>query len=344
MRVSYPTLFQKIRNQAIDLSNMLVEYATIPPLEGDSFFEKYGVGNVVGGIDKPYERLSAYEILLEILSDHEIEQFRAIHKGTPYYFMGWTAFQIEDFEKGVFYMDSGISEDIRKLGLTDPTDFSRRTPGINFMLLETGNQVAAATAAGLIRSMEDAFAEFSRLSGVQMDRNEFIDKFVIGSGLFLDNTFRTVLTSLYSFVLEFETRQRELKVRSSAGTSIEPFLTHLFKGCLVFETLLKLTPPGDTQTTLRPAIDAHNQNLGIDTSLLPAHMTLEKVANHYKELIRQNKSFKDVSFATAYGIRNTVGHKLAWLDIFQQDQNIYPQLYQAVLGACLWTIYKLWVE
>ena len=344
MKASYPAQYQHIRGASIDVSNILVDFMAIPRSEGDSFFEQYGVGNVVGGIDKPYERLSAYESLLEILADHDINQFKAIHKGTAYYFMGWTAFQIEDYEKGVFYMDSGISEDIRKLGLTDPKDFSRRTPGINFMLLETGNQIAAVTAASLITLMEESFLEFSKLSGAQLDRHTFIDKFVIGSGLFLDNTFRTVVTSLYSFVLEFDTRQRELKIRSSEGTSIEPFLTHLFKGCLVFETLLKLLPPGNRASTLRPAIDAHNRNLSIDTSLLPSHMTLEEVANYNIELVKQKKPHQDISFATAYGIRNTAGHKLAWPDVFQQEKDVYPKLYKAVLGACLWTIYKLWVE
>lgn len=344
MKTSYPALYQQIRGILIDVSNMLVDFMAIPPGEGDSFFEQYGVGNVVGGIDKPYERLYAYELLLEILSNNNINQFQSIHKGTAYYFMGWTAFQIEDFEKGVFYMDSGISEDIRKLGITDPTDFSRRTPGINFMLLEIGGQVAAATAIELINSMEKVFVEFSGLSGVKLDRHLFVEKFVIGSGLFLDNTFRTVVTSLYSFVLEFDARQRELQIRSSEGTSIEPFLTHLFKGCLIFETLLKLKPPGDAHDTLRPAIEAHRSTLGVDTGLLPSRTTLEGVTNYSTELLRHRKPYQDICFATAYGIRNTTGHKLAWPDIFQQDPDAYSKLYKAVLGACLWTIYKLWVE
>lgn len=327
--------------------NLLSDFrnaSTTTSVDGDNLFQTYGIGNLTGGlINMPYERLKGYEMLLTILADQDIDHFRKIHKGTPYYFMGWTAFQLEDFEKGVFYMDSAISEDLRMLGPSYDINFGQTTPGINFLLLESGGQVAVDVATKLINAVEGDLTIFSQKASVTFNKDLFIQKFIKDSGLFRQGTFRTIVTSLYSFILEFQSRQVQLRLRSSEGGSIEPFLTHLFKGCVIWESLLKLLSPGDTKRTLWPAIEAHNTRLGIDLSLLPNEKTFEEVAILMRDMVTQSKNYQNISFATAYGMRNTTGHKLAWPDIFQNDDKVYEELYRAIVGALFWTIYKLWV-
>jgi hypothetical protein len=343
---SFNELYVLANGQAIDTENLLTDFEKVSEKDGsgDQFFEKYGPGNTVDGLVKPYERMKAYEVLLKLLAEHNLAHFRAIHKGTPYYFLGWTAFQIEDYEKGVFYLDTAISEDLRLLGSTYDINSGKSTPGINFILLTGGSHVAAKEATELKNLVKDELADFSNKSGLTITEDIFIQKLIKDSGLFRDNTFRTIITSLYSFILEFESRQTQLFIRSSDGGSIEPFLTHLFKGCLILESLLKLLPPGDTKKTLKPAIEAHNRELGIDINLLPRDKTLEEVIALMRTLEQNKESYPNVCFATTYGLRNTTGHKLAWLDAFQKSELVYQDLYKRILGAIFWTVDKLWVE
>jgi len=84
------------------------------PRDGDAFFETFAPGNVLFFIDRPYERFSDYEELLTILRNEDPQKFLRMHKGTPYYFLAWTAFDLRNYEKALFYMDAAISEDIRK--------------------------------------------------------------------------------------------------------------------------------------------------------------------------------------------------------------------------------------
>lgn len=344
--LSFPNLYIIITGRDINIENLLPDFMATPAGQGDRLFEKYGPGNIIDfPLDRPYERMKAYEVLLSIFEDFNSNHFMEIHKGTPYYFLGWTAFQIEDFEKGVFYLDSAISEDLRLLGPAYDVNSTQGTPGIDFLLLTgSGNQVALATAAELMHLVENEINYFSGKAGVTLTKDVFVQKFIKESGLFRDGTFRTIVTSLYSFILEFQSRQKQLEIRSSEGGSIEPFLTHLFKGCVVFESILKLKPPGNTADTLSPAIDAHITDLQVNRSTFPRRVGFEDVVNKMNELSTQGSPFQDICFATAYGMRNTTGHQLAWPDVFKDNPQAYEQLYKAVLGAIFWTIFKLWIE
>ncbi|QQG47870.1 MAG: hypothetical protein HY044_02170 [Candidatus Woesebacteria bacterium] len=341
----YQLFYALANGRAIDTATLIEEYEQIKPLEGDAFFEKYGLGNINGITLYPYERLKGYEIVLDVLESHNPTHFREIHKGTPYYFMAWLSIQMEDYEKGVFYIDTSISEDLRLLGSAWDINASEPTPGIKFTLLIDANiQVASDAAIKLETLVSQELMAFSSAAQVSLSKDLFIQKFIKDSGLFRNGTFRTIVTSLYSYILEFQSRRTQLKIRSSEEGSIEPFLTHLFKGCVILESLLKLKAPGDTAQTLDPAIRAHNATLGIDLDTFPRKTSFEQVINNMVNLKAQNADYKNVCFATAYGMRNTTGHQLAWPDVFRTAPETYEQAYESILGAIFWSIYKLWVE
>jgi hypothetical protein len=118
----------------------------------------------------------------------------------------------------------------------------------------------------------------------------------------------------------------------------------LFKGCLVLESILKLLPPGSKKQTLGEAIKAHNTRLGMNLSLLSEHVgSLDKLMLWTNELLERGESFESVCFAVGFGLRNIAGHKLAWPDVFQKDDEVYLHLYKRILGAIFLSICKLWV-
>ena len=66
------------------------------PESGNRFFEAFSVGNTVNITDRPYERFSDYEELLHIIYKDDPQKYKKIHKGTPFYFLAWTAFNLKN--------------------------------------------------------------------------------------------------------------------------------------------------------------------------------------------------------------------------------------------------------
>lgn len=313
----------------------------------DWFFEHYGAGNTIYAFDRPYERMILYVSLLEMIHAHSPDGFTSIHKGTPYYFIGWLAFQVEDFETGLFYIDAAISEDIRRIGPNyNPTHDQNPTPAIRFLILERGH-FAEQAEIELEDAVVESIGQFSEAANIVINKELFISRFVL-SDMFVDNpTFRTIITSIYTFILEYESRKLQLRLRSSMGGSIEPFLLHLFKGGIIFESLVKMRGAGIGVGTLGRALGAHTRNnnaLGVTyrRADFPHDISLSQAIDllHDPEIMQEDCQTQ--AYKITYALRNTTGHTLTWLDQF--NENTYDALYRHVMGAILWTIYKLWLE
>lgn len=343
---NYAQLYQVLNPHHVPLSNILTEYASLPALNGsaDQFFEKYGPGNTTMGMHRPFERMKTYEMLLELLRDHDEDHFHEIHKGTPYYFLGWTAFQIEDYSRANFYLDAAFSEDIRLINSGQTFDIrnqAHQTPAIKFLLLDqNAGHVAGASALQLRQIVQDEIDIFSTQASVGMNVDRFLDEFVLHNYQAMNNGFRTIITCFYAFIHEFHTRQSQMLLRSSEGGSIEPFITHLFKGGVILESLLKFLSPGDSVGTLKQAINAHATQLSIDRSLLRGGMGLPGIVQIMDQMDSDGTNYHNNCYSVAYALRNTTGHKLQWPDVF--DEDVYVRLCRKSIGAILWTVSALW--
>lgn len=304
--------------------------------DADRFFGTYGVGNTVFVSDKPFERIKAYELLTYILKSYDSDQYTKIHKGTPYYFIAWTAYQSGNFEKALFYMDSAVSEDLRIYEARG----KKETPALSFFLLRD-----TAPATGLLTlhvsvnvAIQNTFSQYYSDSNQSLLKEVFINKFVEPI-LFGDIRQRSVLTALYGFFLEFELFHRQIYLRSADGGSIEPFVNHLFKGARILESILKLKGKGSSLEDLIKNLE----QLGVNNTLLKGNRTLNSALTTYHDLKSKGEKFQDYNFATAYIIRNTTGHSLVWSDGFKEDDS-YSTLYKSLVNSILWGINKLWLE
>jgi hypothetical protein len=72
------------------------------------------------------------------------------------------------------------------------------------------------------------------------------------------------------YMLEFEKHNAEMRLRSSYGGSIKPFLLHLFSGGLIFESLLK-SSYGSVGNTLGTYLQ-HSQALADLELTLPTRL------------------------------------------------------------------------
>ena len=320
-------------NEKIAQARLVFSQLTITgPEDGNRFFEAYCPGNTINIADRPYERFEDYEMLLKIIRDDDQTKYEKIHKGTPFYFLAWTAFDLKNYEKAVFYMDAAISEDIRR----DPNGWLNN-PASQFLTLNhQGNQAAIRITEHL---KDKISAELSRFNGVSRQSpisvENFVNKFV--KVLVTQKENHSIITAFYSFILEFEDREKELLLRSIGGGSIEPTLTYLFKGGLIFESLLKyLYPRKDDGSDCKTLGNVFNTS-GFKSDLITG---IQTSADTLQEIVRAIiGNDLQTAFNTTSKLRNTTGHNLVWDDVFNNPDNL-KKLYEQQVNAILYLIQK----
>jgi hypothetical protein len=200
------------------------------PEDGDHFFQTFAPGNTAVYRDRPHERFSDYEELLLRLMKTDAGKYRKMHRGTPFGFMSWLAFDMRNYEKAMFYMDTGIAEDVRKYKDTNDPEGWLRNPGPRFLMLDvnrdhvwfvrTEDEVKKVLLEQLSR-----FNNISRKPALTLDSwRGFTKKFLADS----DAAQRSIISALYVFLLEFQDREQELRLREgSIAGSNQPFTVHL---------------------------------------------------------------------------------------------------------------------
>ncbi len=345
--------------RVVTTEQLLAAYATLDPAnhsDCDGLFHDFGPGNIIAPtdpllhiIDKPYERLAIYEHILHELQVADHVKYERMHKGTPYFFLSWLAFTVKDFEKAIFYMDSAISEDIRAASLTSNANGWQTTPAARFLLLDPDQpEVAARSIMNRIKSeFEQQRTRFNTNSGSSLTLAQYRENFV-KPGI-VDNSFRSIISGLYVFIMEYVERTYMLRLKSSQGGSIEPFIAHLFKGCLIFESLLK-TEYGARTNTLGGYLSQPNAFTDLEIgqgSYLNSPLyrrdqprggyTLPAVLGLLPNWRRED--YKEKIIAITYAIRNTAGHDLSWPVTF--DEITYQEIYRAIVDAIFWFIWKV---
>jgi hypothetical protein len=142
---------------------------------------------------------------------------------------------------------------------------------------------------------------------------------------------RSLATAFISFLLEWDYRNMFLDLRVDEGTS-EPFYIHLFKGCVLFESLLKANPedppPSDRNVLIR-VLQYLYHHLGIPHDIRIGETDFNTVL---QEISRADNSIPTAIRFTGR-IRNTIGHDLGW--VVNIDNNQYHLLFRMVAISCL---------
>jgi hypothetical protein len=123
-----------------------------------------------------------------------------------------------------------------------------------------------------------------------------------------------------------------LDLRVGPGTS-EPFYLNLFKGCVLFESLLKANPKNaPTQQTLGQVLRHLVTELGLSA--------ISSIGNTDFPTILSDVGSANDDIATSIEftgrVRNTVGHNLGWNATFNRSQ--YDKIAGMVASACLHAI------
>jgi hypothetical protein len=306
------------------------------PSDEDHFFEAqppkvvYKQGTEPKELVYVVESFNLYQDMLHQIQRVAPRRFKTMHKGTPYYLMGWLAFAMKDYEKAVFFMDAALSEDLSN------NPHWEGTPASSFLMISEDYERAAAPeiARELRNEVNNMMRRFSNASPHTMTTKRFVNQFIKPNAA--DPAYRAIATSFNTFVLERKERLGQIKIRSTKGGSIEPFLTHLFKGALIFESILKRKLTG---TTLGECLNSGASNLGLHSGAWKScrNISLQDIPSILTRL--QTEDFQEKNIAITYALRNTTGHDLGWSDIFQY--RMYSNLTGAIENSILWAVLSL---
>jgi hypothetical protein len=277
--------------------------------------------------------------LLEHSKQLEPAEYLSKPKGTPFYWLGIAAFWSHDYQTATFFFDAAVSEDVDH-GRGDDQ------PAMLFMRLneKVEQQAAWPIVRKIVAKLQQAIDNYKARSStnpgalnpdpleIEDVRRYFLDHSSRSSEL------RSLTTTFVSFLAEWDYRTRMIDLNQKA--SKEPFFTHLFRGCLLFESLLKASsvpPPNTRRPTLGDFLTdpRFRQRLGIGQ--------IRVGRDEFEDLLQSltpNQPLEAAIECTAQA-RNTLGHNLAWA-VQSLNRENYDLLANNISASCLHVISRLY--
>jgi hypothetical protein len=322
---------------------LLEDFRKLPidnPKLVDQFFSLHAFPFIFA--KSPAAHVEAWEYLLGLIQTEDDARYRQLHKGTPFYFAGMASYLARDFEKALFYMDAALEEDLR---LHKDRWFS--APAGKFVLLDSDNpeQFARPLVFRTRALFDEVMTTVINLGGRGLSVKTFGSKLVFPA---MSNASekRSAVTGLISFLLEFPSRTKELSLAGTRTSTAEAFFLHLFKGTLLFETLLKTSSLGQgiQRSNPKATIDKFLQDQKIYSafgfSTAPQGLggdTFDEVLAAIK--VDATTDFTQRAIRATWGIRNKVGHSMAWPS--RPNLSEYGDVFYLIAGALSATIDSL---
>lgn len=306
--------------------------ATGDPHPAHQFFAQFEYNDNLqrGDLLNTYDKIIS---LLQHLSELDAQAYERIHKGVPFYFGAMCAFILHKYQDAVYLFDAAASEDIKN----DP---GQRTPAILFMALDANNPDQAAKQLTEIadRKLGNFVDVYNKVIGSQAITSQEVKSRFLEHAVSDRLEWRTQATAWISFLLEWNYLYILQDIRGQAGTW-EPFYMHLFKGCVLFESLLKANPteavPQDTLSRIL------NQNWGIRNRLgIVERITTRATFPGLLANLPGAGSNMQTAIEFVARLRNTIGHNLGWNVAILPEQ--YIQMVVRVTNVCLHTISTLY--
>jgi hypothetical protein len=260
--------------------------------------------------------------------------FSTEHKGSPMYVLGYAAYASRNYSSASLFFDAAVAEDLRKFGA------GADKPALLFMRLEDKDQevLASQIVRDIIQVAEELIANYvARPGHVMVTLGEVRTHFLKPLIASPDVHKRALITAFISFMAEWKCNARLIDLIENG--SREPFFLHLFRGCLLFESLLKECGrrPNPNRAVLSQMWKLYEAELGI------SGITINQSSDDIDLKIRgasSGSSLFEAMQITAQ-VRNTFGHNIVW-EVPALDAQTYNVLVENIASACLHAISTLY--
>ncbi|WP_321421711.1 hypothetical protein [uncultured Methanobacterium sp.] len=302
----------------------------------DSFFEYFRIKYIEDFQLNPLDEIKINKELLKRIKNEFKDKFYKIHKGTPYFFIGWNSFLIKSYESAIFYLDAAIAEDKRNHGKQNTLKSGAALFfNLNSKYDEPFQRYNSSTLEDIIKPELDRFNQIGSNQLSIEDFKNFVEEMIF-------EKYTSTITTLYTFILEKESIIEMIQLRSINGGTIEPMVLHLFKGAVIFETLLKKYHFND----LSKKYGSKNvNNMGGILQKLEiksfynfnlrfcSETSLKNIFKYAKD--NDNESI-ETAFHSICRIRNTTGHKLTWEENFSVSN--YELIFKQIINGIFYLI------
>ena len=255
-------------------------------------------------------------------------------RGTDFYFMGIAAFASHDYQTAAFFFDAAASEDLK---LPNPD----RWPAHLFMYLNDRKteQAARDIVQMIVKKLRRTMKNYNKRDDavpltVPMVRKHFLRPQMKHA----KTHHRTLVTTFISFLAEWDYRSRMIGLHDAG--SKEPFFTHLFRGCLLFESLLKAN---EAKPPAKHTLGKMLQHDFAAEFCLPSKFDASDT--NFGKHVRAIMPEQPIPVATecTASARNALGHNLIWA-AQPLDQKAYDLLAHNIACCCLHAIAKLYAR
>jgi tetratricopeptide (TPR) repeat protein len=280
--------------------------------------------------------------LLRSCKSINADAFTRIHKGHPYYFIGITSYLLDDFQTAIYFFDAAVTEDIYYGA--DPVDNPK--PSTHFLMLEgeANYQSAKELTKFAQTKVERALEYYTKLTSnseiLELTLDDLRKEFIYYALMATDKPgLRTLVTAFITYFIEWDFRNDHFECEVKKGTS-EPFFLHLFRGCILFESLMKLNPVISPKSK---TIGGILQEPKIISKLKIKSIQGKKDGFVLEDIFDKSQRYDnsiDQAIQISYMARNTLGHSLGWDANINQSQ--YRELYLIIGASCLHVIACLW--
>jgi hypothetical protein len=263
-------------------------------------------------------------------------EYEKLHKGTPFYYLGMAAFLSHDYQSATFFFDAAASEDF-KVPNVRPED----QPAHLFMCLnpDNSNQAALEIVRLIVQKLNRVIGNYNhRDDATELSIDIVRDYFLRPQMQHPERHHRTLVTTFISFLAEWHHRSRMIDL-GDAGSK-EPFFTHLLRGCLLFESLLKENPkvPVTSKTSdLEALLRRLGKHLGVKGPISTSCADFDGLVCS----LREREPLSSAILSTAK-TRNMLSHNVVWISDSLSGQT-YDLLAKNIVSSCLHAIATLYV-
>jgi hypothetical protein len=271
----------------------------------------------------------------------DADAFINIHKGHPYYFIGISSYLLDDYETSIYFFDAAVTEDLNSG--SDPEN--NPSPSTRFLMLQgesddqAAKQITQYAQAKVERVLKHYHSKITKDPSISQLTLDDLRKNFICYSLRATNQpgLRTLVTAFITYCTEWDFRKDHFECGVAKGTS-EPFFLHLFRGCILFESLLKHNRSDQPDCkTLGKILNENKIKDKLKTaSVQGGEFELDDVFNKLQSYRNSISEAVEIS----YMARNTLGHTLGWNQNISQSQ--YQDLYFIIASSCLHVIACLW--
>ena len=313
-------------------SNAYLQSATGSPDDGNQFFQPYLIH-----FDNPWDIVSTGRLLLHKCHNADPVAYDRIYKGWIYFYLGLASFLLQDYEIAFFFIYNAVESDLDKFDPVTNPSHAMRLIQLDSELPEHKDFIGDA------EKRIDALIQIYNIRPESKNLNlpELRKNFLRPTIKANRKNWGTLATTFISFCLEWNYRDQLFTLCPEPNAS-EPYFLHLFKGCLLFESLLKNNPncPAPNITSnLGDELKRLKTQLGIhDKSKLNINgKTLSQVVN---KINQEGENSLPTAMQYTGWLRNTLGHNLGWGVSLNKSQ--YQRLFEMVASSCIHAISKLY--